>query len=207
MPTFDDMRKRIHAALQEHYGEQDLYRALQIWKKEFSQRNRFPRREFALTVSSRLKTTANYDELLESIIYAMEADIDDLPQAPSDSSLLAKDDDLSPARSFGVLLSTLGDALSVATGSELLHRVFNSLINHNFSAALASAVSRNIAVDQGLTLIRINDASGYAKVLNIVYVAACELHGPVHADQVLSDAVKSTNQTMFGKVYSASNFL
>ncbi len=207
MATFDQMRKRIHAALLEHFADQDLYRAMQIWKKEFAQRSRFPRREFALAVSSRLKTASSYEELLESIIYAMEADINDLPDAPSDSSLLANDADLAPARSFGVLLSTLGKSLNLSTGSELLHRVFNALIDQRFSAALASAVLRNLAVDQGLTLIRIKDEDGYTKVLNVVYVAACEAYGPVRADQLLSDAVRATNQSVFGKNYSASNFL
>ncbi len=207
VPLLEEMRRRLHAALKEHLSDKELFKALQIWKSEFAQRSRFPQREYALAVSSRIKTSVSYDDLLDSIVNAMQADIESLPPAPTDSSLLATEDDLAPARTFGVLLSKIGKILNVEKGSELLHDVFNGLLANQFSAALASAVIRNIATDEGLTLIRIKNPDAYGRVLNIVYVAACESVGPVRADQVLSDAVMETNKGIFGKVYAANHFL
>jgi hypothetical protein len=207
MSSSDEMRRRIYAALKEHYRGEDLRGGMRLWQQEFSHRTRFSQHQFALALSRQFKISSNYKQLLSSITLAMQADVSTLPEAPSDVSLDLNRKELDPARSFAMLLSRIGVNAGSFFTLDNKERVLDLLIENNFRAELAAAVIHNVTSSEGLKLISLREANSYRVVLNVVYVAICETLGPVQGDKILSDSVKETDKTEIGKIYSAGNFL
>jgi hypothetical protein len=207
MTSSDEMRRRIYAALKEHYSGEDLIGGMRLWKQKFAQRNRFSQHQFAMALSRQFKIDSSYKQILSSIAAAMQTDLNSLPQAPSDARLDLHRKDLAPARCFVMLLSKIGGNTEDLMDTDTKERIIESLRDKEFKPEIASAVIHNLTASNHLTLIRMRDAERYRLVLNAIYVVICEKLGPVLGDQILSDSVKETDKTVFGKLHSARNFL
>jgi hypothetical protein len=207
MTSSDEMRRRIYAALREHYSGEDLIGGMQLWKQKFAQRNRFSQRQFAMALSRQFKVDSSYKQILSSITFAMQTDLNALPEAPSDARLDLHRKDLAPARCFVVLLSKIGENAEDLMAVDTKEHIRESLLDKEIRPEIASAVIHNLTARHQLTLVRMRDAERYRIVLNTIYVTICEKLGPVLGDQILSDSVKETDKTVFGKLHSARNFL
>lgn len=201
------MRNRIFTALLPHYQGDALSSALYLWEQDYADKRYFSQRQFALSVSSKIKSDSSYNEILSSIIEVMARDENLVLQAPEHSEPNGDDNDMAPARSFSMLLFHLGKHLKVSIDSDLINRAKAKLVIDGLRPELATAVLENMTSKSKPYLIRLSRENAYRSTIHLIYVAMCEVLGPVRADELLSDSVKEVNQHEFGLAYSAQNFL
>ena len=203
------LRDALAAGFEDVLGSQHVETALRLWDRHFAAGKSHALIEYVNQLAAALMLpTRQRHELRMALYRALLArgidptrgsDTARTPRAGADSSPIPRIDigagGNSPAfRVFrqvalAVLRGMRADALGAArTFAEALDRHAGS---HGFDASARSALVRWVDGEAADDFLRSLDVERYSVLTHLLYVAACEALGPVAADRLMSQAVRS----------------
>ena len=206
-------KQAIYVALLNYLSPDKAANAIAIWGNEFSDKPAFELQSFITRVTSEFNVDINRKDLHQSIIKLLL----------NNSSIPQRDDYLVESMSLDTAKNTLQPAHTIFALliTQWLDEIYsiNRSLEFNVKQYIFSNLEKlPISFDEILNIKRwfnSNDQPSYIKALteehmkkifHFCYIGSCEYIGPVKTDKIVSDIVKSIEDTPEAIYFSPKNF-
>lgn len=206
-------RRAIYTGLRPYLNEVTLLDAMHLWQSKYSDKPKFAFAEFLSECCQNKALRAQRTNMLSSIFKALDMPERELLPDPFDE-VLSQPTDLTPeeliADNKTIVFSNLFDHLLALLTDKQAMEVRVSLLKA--LASLPLDVRRKVDLREWLDKKSSNLAMSYAlsdirQLMNLAYVAICELVGPVKADQLLNQAMHASTEMARKMEVSLHEFL
>ncbi len=193
-------RRAIYTGMRPYFDDAALLEAIHLWQIKYSDKPKFAFTEFLSECCQDKALRSQRTVILSSIFKALDTPERDLLPDPFDidqdqlitlapTEKICDDTTLLFVHFLDHLLKSLPDKEAQGVRIYMLNQ-FPILrldeLRKAFLRDLLNKKSNKLPVSYELTIMR--------QLVNFAYVAICELIGPVKADQLLSQAIKSSDE-------------
>lgn len=198
-------RRAIFTGMRPYFDDQKLLNAINLWQSEYSHKPKFALSVFVARCCDSELLKSERAKILKAIFMALELSPDDLlpdplialKQEKTSSGENAKVDESHQTTVFIKLLQQLFAKFNQADEKSIRGFVIKHL------AEVKTDKMRLMYIRDWLnmsaeTLEGQHDLDVLQKLVNLCYMAICELAGPVKADQLLGLAIKETEPLAIG---------
>ncbi len=207
--TIAQKRQAIAWALTPYLSHDNLESALSIWEHKYAHQPTFALQRFLSEFCTTATLAAQRSQILQSLIKALShadgkpirqfEEAKAAPQAPA-SSLPAVS---VFSRLVETLLGLLPQDQAIKTRLYLLENLAKLRLPLMTQRDLQAWLSQQYPIPASTRV----DEEVLRHLVNLAYVVLCEYQGPVKADQLLHEAVVSTEQATRGQAYSVRQLL
>ena len=189
-------RRALYTGLRPHLNDEELVTALKLWQLEYSEKPKFAFTAFLAVITNTEKLRRQRTRILSSLLRAMElSEVDLLADPYSELSkqyefitenVMEEDHTIDVFIVFFEKLQVKmdeKDALGVR--AYIIQNVKKLNLNTRTTMQLTEWINKESSVLKG----RYN-LSSLRQVINLAYVAMCQLKGPVKTDQLLSQTIR-----------------
>jgi hypothetical protein len=191
-------RRAIYTVLSEVVSEKKLLDVMWHWQNTYSDKSQFELNKFLSDCNSIPEIANRRSELYRKIIVLLVTKNMELKNDPWPLMLDYHKDKINNISSvasdnwseiFTMVMTELFSRLNLDTQRSVSHYVIQNLVKLKLPNSLV--YSFHTWTDQRNNInAQEADRTQLKKLLNLIYIAICELIGPVKADQFLSDSIK-----------------
>ena len=206
-------KRAINLALLNYLDPNKAATAADIWLNEFSHKPAFELQTYISRITSEFNIMISRKDIQHSIIKMLLTDNNELKKdnyAIKNSSTEIKTTILQPSHIVFSLLITrwLNEVYDINRNLSLSIKqyIYNNLIKLHLSFDEILNIKRWLNANDKTFYIKNLSNEQMKKIFHFCYVGSCEYIGPVKTDKIVSDVVKSLEQTPEATSFSPKNF-
>jgi Flp pilus assembly CpaF family ATPase len=189
-------RRAVYTGLRPYLSNEELVTALNLWQVEFSDKPKFAFTAFLAVITNSEALRKKRTRILSSLLRAMELSEVDLLADPYDEKgkqyqfatedLIAEDQATEVFITFfEKLQEKVGEKNALGMRAYIIQNVKKLNLNTRNSKQLTDWIDDKATILNGQY-----NLNNLRQVINLAYVAMCQLIGPVKADQLLAQTIR-----------------